>query len=160
MAFALLLFLGSQPIAMLLVSVYLLLFYFIWLLCPFRPPSAIFFLCALHSLSLPSLSSCLDCIPPLIGLPFLRSLLRSVSYGCLLFVSSVCAFFVCFSVSCWFIFIFVFFVFLPGDNVLCWLPDTFLSVVFCLISLYFSFLFFFFSEIVPGLILFYFQSTL
>ena len=35
------------------------------------------FRCVSHSLSLP-LSSCLGCIPPLIGLPLLRSLLRSV----------------------------------------------------------------------------------
>ena len=39
--------------------------------------SCAFFRCVSHSLSLP-LSSCLGCIPPLIGLSFLRSLLRSV----------------------------------------------------------------------------------
>ena len=39
--------------------------------------SCALFRCVSHSLSLP-LSSYLRCIPPFIGLPFLRSLLRSV----------------------------------------------------------------------------------
>ena len=73
-------------------------------LCPYTPHSFIsldccipflhlcfLFRCVWHPLSLP-LSSCLGCIPPLIGLPLLRSLPRSVLCGCLLIVSSVCAF--------------------------------------------------------------------
>ena len=40
------------------------------------------FRCVSHLLPLP-LSSCLGCVPPLIGLPLLRSLLRSVLCGCL-----------------------------------------------------------------------------
>ena len=55
----------------------------------------VLFRCVSHPLFLP-LSSCVGCIPPLIGLALLRSLLRSFLCGCLLFVSSgrdfVCVF--------------------------------------------------------------------
>ena len=47
------------------------------------------FRCVSHSLSLP-LSSCLGCIPPFIGLPFLRSLLKSVFF--LVYVVAFCLF--------------------------------------------------------------------
>ena len=49
----------------------------------------LFFRCVSHSLSLP-LFSCLGCIPPLIGLPFLRSLLKSVLF--LVYVVAFCLF--------------------------------------------------------------------
>ena len=62
-------FLGSQPIAMLLVSVYLI-FLFQLIVVSFSP-SVFIFRCVLHPLPLP-LSSCVGCIPPLIGLPSLR----------------------------------------------------------------------------------------
>ena len=100
-----------------------------------------FAVCRIHPLSLP-LSSCLGCIPPLIGLPlFLRNPLRSVLcgcllfvYGCLLFVSyNVCAAEVCF--LC----------FLLMRR--CPLLATFVFVLFCLLSLLFS-------EGIPGLIWF------
>ena len=67
-------FLGSSPIAMLLVSVYLII------LCPLIVVSFSVFLfrCVLHPLPLP-LSSCLGCIPPLIGLPLFPAFLC----GCL-----------------------------------------------------------------------------
>ena len=76
-------------------------------------------------MSLP-LSSCLDSIPLLIGLPFLRILLTRMfflpyAYDVLvfLFVSSVFAF-VCVFVPCLFIyFVFVSSVSLPGDDILC-----------------------------------------
>ena len=67
--------------------------------------------CVLHPLHLP-LSSCLGCIPPLIGLPFLR-FYAVVSSLFLLFVFSICF---CLSRRC------------P-------LLATFLSVLFCLLSL-------------------------
>ena len=73
----------------------------------FFPPSVFLFCCVSHPLPLPLLSSLLGCIPPLIGLPFLRSLLIRVLCGCLLFVSYVCAS-VCISVSCQLIFILFF----------------------------------------------------
>ena len=84
-----------------------------------------------HLLSLP-LSSCLGCIPPLIGLPLLRSLLRSGLCGCLLFVSSVCDF------------VYVFGLLLIATMSFL---ATFLSVLFCLLSLLIS-------EHIPGLIWF------
>ena len=90
---------------MLVVSLYLIiLFYFI--VVSFSSFYVLFRFVS-HSLSLP-LSSCLGCIPPLIGLPFLRSLLRSVLCGCLLSVSSVCVF-VCVSICCliWFGFVYL-----------------------------------------------------
>ena len=79
--------------------------------------------CVLHPLPLPS-SSCLGCIPPLIGLPFLR-FYAVVSSLFLLFVFSI---FFCRSRRC------------P-------LLATFLSVLFCLLSLLIS-------ERVSGLISF------
>ena len=72
------------------LCLYTSFFYFILLLSPFFPSSVSFFRCVSHMLSL-LLSSCLACIPPLIGLPLLRSLLRSILCGCFLFVSFVCA---------------------------------------------------------------------
>ena len=70
-----------------------------------------FFLrCVSHPLPSP-LSSCPGCIPPLIGLPLLRSLLKSVLCGCLLFVSSVCVFVCvfCFLLIHIYIYIYIFF---------------------------------------------------
>ena len=54
---------------MLLVSVYLILLF--PLIVVSFSPSVFLFRCVLHPLPLP-LSSCLGCIPPLIGLPSLR----------------------------------------------------------------------------------------
>ena len=54
---------------MLLVSVYLILLFH--LIVVSFSPSVFLFRCVLHPLPLP-LSSCLGCIPPLIGLPSLR----------------------------------------------------------------------------------------
>ena len=111
-------------------------FYFVSFLCclNFLFLCFSFAVCRIHPLSLP-LSSCLGCIPPLIGLPlFLRNPLRSVLCGCLLFVSyNVCAAEVCF--LC----------FLLMRR--CPLLATFVSVPFCLLSLLFS-------ERIPGLIWF------
>ena len=64
-------------------------------------PSVFLFRCVLHPLPLP-LSSCLGCIPPLIGLPSLRFYAVASS----LFLLSVC-----------FCFCFLFY----RDDVLCWL---------------------------------------
>ena len=70
-------------------------------------PSVFLFRCVLHPLPLP-LSSCLGCIPPLIGLPSLRFMrLPLVCFYCL------CDF------VCVFYFYFLFFVY--RDDVLCWL---------------------------------------
>ena len=104
----------------------------------------------IHSWSLP-LSSCLGYIPPLIELPFLRSLMRSVLLcGCLLFVCSVC-FLVCVAVSYIFIYIFC---------RLCPFLATMPFADYCLVRfLLFAFLF---PERVPGLIWFglvYFVTT-
>ena len=65
--------------------------------------------CGSHPLPLP-LSSCLGCIPPLTGLPLLRSLLRSVLCG---YLSLVCFF--CFVFCSCFLFL------VYRDDVLCWL---------------------------------------
>ena len=88
---------GSAPLSFWVVnsSRYFLclhtsLLYFIWLLCPF-PPCMFLFRCLSHPLPLP-LSSCLGYIPPLIGLPFLRNLLRSVLCGLPLVFSTVFVF--------------------------------------------------------------------
>ena len=54
---------------MLLVPVYLILLF--PLIVVSFSPSVFLFRCVLHPLPLP-LSSCLGCIPPLVGLPFLR----------------------------------------------------------------------------------------
>ena len=64
-------------------------------------PSVFLFRCVLHPLPLP-LSSCLGCIPPLLGLPSLRFYAVASS----LFLLSVC-FCLCFLFYC--------------DDVLCWL---------------------------------------
>ena len=110
------------------------------------------FHCVSLSLSL-YLSSCLGCIPPLIGLPFLRSLLKSVLCGCLLFVF-FCLYF-CLCLCLWFMlvyFIFVFPVSLPGNDAFCWLLSCPLLSSVCFSCFFFSFLFS--SETVPGLIWF------
>ena len=68
---------------MLLVSVYLILLFPLIVVSFF--PSVFVFRCVLHPLPL-SLSSCLGCIPPLIGLPSLR--FYAVAFS--LFLLSVC----------------------------------------------------------------------
>ena len=122
---------------MLLVFVYLIilfyllyyyLFYFILLLSPF-PPSVFLFRCMSHSLPLP-LSSYLGRIPPLIGLPLLRSLLRSVFCAYSLFLLLFAMLFV-FSVYCL--------------SRRCPVLATFLLVLLCLISLLIS-------KRIPGMI--------
>ena len=91
---------------MLLMSVYLiLLFHLVVVSSSFF---CVFFRCVSHPLSLP-LSSCLGCIPPLIGLSLLCSLLRRVLCDCLLFVSYVCAF------VCVFCFLLIHFYFFPSS---------------------------------------------
>ena len=120
-------FLGSEPIAILLVSVYPTLLFF--LLLAFFPRSVLFFRFVSHSLSL-LLSFCPGCIPLLIGLPYLRSLLRRMFFlpyayhyvVALFFFFCVC--FVCVCVPCccccFFFFFFYSSVSLPGDDVPCW----------------------------------------
>ena len=101
-------FLGIEPI-MLLVSVYLIFLF--PLIGVFFSSSAFLFRCVLHPLPL-SLSSCLGCIPPLKGLPSLRSYAVASS----LFLLSVCF-------CLWFLFY--------RDDVLCWLLSCpFSSVCF------------------------------
>ena len=68
---------------MLLVSVYLI--HLFPLIVVSFSPSVFLFRCVLHPLSLP-MSSCLNCIPPLIELPSLR--FYAVASG--LFLLSVC----------------------------------------------------------------------
>ena len=78
-------------------------------------PSVLLFRCVLHPLPLP-LSSCLGCIPPLIGLPSLRF----YAVGSSLFLLSVC-FCLCFPFY--------------RDDVLCWLlPCPSFSVCFPCLS--------------------------
>ena len=90
---------------MLFVSVYLILLFHLVVLS--FSSSVFLFRCVLHPLPLP-LSSCLGCIPPLIGLPFLRFMrLPLVCFYCL------CDF------VCDFYFYFYFFVY--RDDILCWL---------------------------------------
>ena len=106
-------FLGSLPIAMLLVPVYLIPL-FPSIVVSFSP-SVFLSRCVLHPLPLP-LSSCLGCVPPLIGLPSLRFYAVASS----LFLLSVC-FCLCFSIY--------------RDNVLCWLLSCpFFSVCFPCLS--------------------------
>ena len=100
-----------NPSRCFLSTIYLILL-FPFIIVSFSP-SVFLFRCVLHPLPLP-LSSCLGCIPPLIGLPSLRFLC-----GCLQVVSNVC------------VFLFVFFILSRR----CPLLATFLSVVFCLLSL-------------------------
>ena len=108
-------FLGSSPIAMLLVPVYLILLF--PLIVVSFSPSVFLFRWVLHPLPLPlPLSSCLSCIPPLIGLPSLRFYAVASS----LFLLSVC-----------FCLCFLFY----RDDVLCWLlPCPFSSVCFPCLS--------------------------
>ena len=74
---------------MLLVSVYLIILFH--LIFVSFSPSVFLFRCVLHPLSLP-LSSCLGCIPSLIGLPFLRFMrLPLVCFYCL--CDFVCVFY-------------------------------------------------------------------
>ena len=96
---------------MLLVSVYLILLF--PLIVVSFSLSVFLFRCVLHPLPLP-LSSCLGCIPPLIRLPSLRFYAVASS----LFLQSVC-------------FLFVFCILSRR----CPLLATFLSVLFCLLSL-------------------------
>ena len=97
---------------MLPVSVYLIIL-FPLIVVPFSP-SVFLFRCVLHPLPSP-LSSCLGCIPPLIGLPSLRFFMR-LPLGCFY---CLCVFFVC-----------VFYFIATMSFV-----ATFLSVLLCLLSL-------------------------
>ena len=97
-------FRAMNPSRCFFLCLYTSLFYYIWWLSPFSPSSVFLFRFESHPLSLP-LSSCRGCIPPLVGLPLLRSLLRSVSCGCLLFVSYVRTFV---SVFCFLVILFFF----------------------------------------------------
>ena len=98
---------------MLLVPVYLILLF--PLIVVSFSPSVFLFRCVLHTLPLP-LSSCLGCIPPLIGLPSLRF----YAVGSSLFLLSVC-----------FCLCFLFY----RDDVLCWLlPYPSFSVCFPCLS--------------------------
>ena len=99
---------------MLLVSVYLILLF--RLIVVSFSPSVFLFRCVLYPLPLP-LSSCLGCIPPLIGLPPLRFYAIASS----LFLLSVC-FCLCFFIL----------------SRRCPLLATFLSVLFCMLSLLIS----------------------
>ena len=100
---------------MLLVPVYLILL-FPLIVVPLSP-SGFLFRCVLHPLPLP-LSSCLGCIPPLIGLPSLSFYAVASS----LFLLSVC-FRLCFY-------------FILSRR--CPLLATFLSLLFCLLSMLIS----------------------
>ena len=104
-----------NPSRCFLVSVYLILL-FPWIVVSFSP-SVFLLRCVLHPLPLP-LSSCLGCIPPLIELPSLRFYEVASS----LFVSTVCVFLFLFSIL----------------SRRCPSLATFLSVLFCLLSLLIS----------------------
>ena len=91
-------------------------FFFPFECCLLLSTCVFLFRCVLHPLPLP-LSSCLGCIPPLIGLPSLRFYAVASS----LFLLSVC-------------FLFVFSILSRR----CPLLATFLSVLFCLLSLLIS----------------------
>ena len=99
---------------MLLVPVYLITLF--PLIVVSLSPSVFLFRCVLHPLPLP-MSSCLGCIPPLIGLPFLRF----YAVGSSFFLLSVC-FCLCFSIL----------------SRRCLLLATSLSVLFCLLSMLIS----------------------
>ena len=99
---------------MLLVPVYLILLF--TLIVVSFSPSVFLFRCVLHPLPLP-LSSCLGCIPPLIGLPSLRF----YAVGSSLFLLSVC-----------FCLCFLFY----RDDVYCWLLPC--PSFFCLLSMLIS----------------------
>ena len=122
---------------LLLVSVYLI---FIWFnCCPLFPPCVFLFVCVVsHWLSLP-LSSCLSCIPLLIGLPFLRSLLRRMLFSCPTRITWSSLFlllllWLVFLVSCLILF-HCFCLFCAPSWRRCILLATFLPVSFCLLSL-------------------------
>ena len=107
---------------MLLVSVYLIILFH--LIVDSFSTSVFLFRCVLHPLPLP-LSSCLSCIPPLIGLPSLRLMrLSLVCYYCL--CDFVCVFY------------FYFYFYLVCLSRRFPLLATFLSVLFCLLSLLIS----------------------
>ena len=84
------------------------------------------FHCVAHSLSL-SLSSCLGCIPLLVGLRFLRSRLRMFFLALRVLRGSICFFCFCLCLCfCFSVFLIYFIVLvssvsLPGDDVFCWL---------------------------------------
>ena len=104
---------------MLLVSVYLIILFH--LIVVSFSPSVFSFRCVLHPLPLP-LSSCLGCISPLIWLPSLRFMrLPLVCFYCL--CDFVCVFY-------------LFIIFCLSRR--CSLLATFLSVLFCLLSLLIS----------------------
>ena len=106
---------------MLLVSVYLILLFPLTFVS--LSPSVFLFRCVLHPMPLP-LSSCLGCIPPLIGLPSLRFYAVASS---LFLLSGV------------FLFVFYFYIFIFYIlSRRCPLLATFLSVLFCLFSLLIS----------------------
>ena len=110
-------FLGSQPIAMLLVVLVYLILLFPLIVVSFSP--SVFFFISLCVTSVPlSLSSCLGCIPPLIELTSLRFYAVASS----LFLLPAC-------------FLFVFSIL----SRLCPLMATCLSVFFCLLSLLISY---------------------
>ena len=113
---------------MLSVSVYLIIL-FHWIVVSLSS------FCLSYPLTLP-LSSCLGCIPQLIGLHLLRSLLRNVSCGSLLFVTYVRAFVQCF---CFLLVAYCYFVSSVSLPVWrrCPLLATFLSIVLSLFSLLF-----------------------
>ena len=91
---------------MLLVFVYLVVLFHL-VVVSLSSFFCVFLLCVLHSLSMPMLS-CLGCIPLLIRLAFLRSLVTTRMFSCctrIMWLSFVCssAFaFVCVFVSCLF----------------------------------------------------------
>ena len=106
---------------MLLVSVYLIIL--LHLIVVSFSPSVFLFRYVLHPLPLP-LSSCLGCIPPLIGLPSLRFMRLPL----------VCFYYLCDFVCVFYFFVFVF---VYRDDVLSLLA-TFLSFLFCVLSLLIS----------------------
>ena len=91
--------------------VYLIILFYLVVLSPFPSCSVFFFRCVLHSLSLP-MSSCLGCIPLLIRLAFLRSLVttRMFFLPYAYYVVVFCLFFCfCFCLSFCFLFIYFYF---------------------------------------------------
>ena len=84
----------------------------------------------------PALSSCLSCIPLLIGQPSLPFHAQRLLCCCLLFASSVSTY-ACVFVSCLF-YRFVYFssVSLPEDDVLCWLLLCLLISSVCFLCFY------------------------
>ena len=120
------------------------------MLSPF-PPSVFLFRYVSHSLSLPFFP-CLGCILALIGMPFLRSLLRIIHVVVFLLFVLLFVFVFVFLVDMHFIF---YLLCVPSWRRCPWLATS-LSVFFCLLSSPF------FSEHVHGLIWFgsvYFVTT-